>query len=165
MTDTAVMEKPNIIYSKRYIPGGKISEELEEKVNKALKNYSDTSLKLTQLQKGIPDDYAILEVYVVGSLLRGVDDSDVDLYIKTKNTDRISGGNYASISDLIKTTSFKCLCESKPKTEWVDIYVGTIGPSKEHFEQKYNYNITEQVLHLIKQYNKSLLETKKEINP
>lgn len=164
MVKAAVMEKPSIIYSKRYIPNGKVSKELEEKVNIALNTLSAISSEVIRTLRDDTENYLIEGVYVVGSVVRGVDDSDVDLYIKTKNTDRRGIGDYKTISDFIKVASFESLCKNKSKTEWVDLYIGTTCPSKEHFEQKYNYNITNQVLHLIKQYNKSMMETKKEPN-
>lgn len=148
-----------IVFSSKYLPKGKITELLNFKIDEALSHYKKAVDILSHLAednslefnfKG--EDALVKDLYIVGGLLWGRNESDIDLYIQTINT------NYQA-DHTLKLMHFKDYCEGKPKIDWVDVYIGKKLPSQDNFLGKPNYRITSKVRQLLQKHK--LLKTKK----
>lgn len=133
-------------FSKKYLPNGKVSEKLSDKIDKAFSFIEDTWDFFMKKENFVVNSFDINKVFVVGSLLRGVDNSDVDIYFQMPNLD-------PEVYGFLKTSSFYFLCKDKPKTEWIDTYFGRNEPGKGSFRGKEIYDITDQVENRIEDYN------------
>lgn len=140
-------------FSKRYLPDGKVSEELSDRIDKAFEFMYDIRDFLMKKQKTndsfhfrIINSFLIDKVFVVGSILRGIDNSDVDLYFQIPNLD-------PDIYGFLKTSSFYFLCKDKQKIEWIDTYFGRERPGEGIFRGKEVYDISDQIKKRIENYN------------
>ena len=144
--------KTEIVFSKKYLPHGKVSDILRFQLDLALADYRTAVNTLERMSsdrlvefKFKNEDALIKDVYIVGGLLWGRNDSDIDLYLQIYNTDIQS-------EHALKVMHFKSFCENKPKPEWVDIYLGKGLPSQDNFLGKPNYKITKQIKDVLIKY-------------
>ena len=138
-----------IEFSTKYLPDGKISQILKLRLDQALEHYKTAINTLERLSQDESlefdfslEDALVKDAYIVGGLLWGRNDSDIDLYLKTYNT------NYKA-DRALKFMHFESFCKYNPKTDWVDLYLGKKGPSRDNFEGKPNYRITNQIRNLL----------------
>ncbi len=156
MTD---LKGKEIIFSERYIPDGKVSRELEEKLTtglSALKDFMELFFKKRKGKDETPSNYELCEIYSIGSILRGRDTSDVDFYFRTRNT----GVEYNNVA---KTALHFLLNKDVEKHDQIDVYLGSEEPNITGFFAGWpKHNITNQVSPLIESYNSSIEELVKE---
>ena len=128
-------------FSEKYLSKGKISDLLRFKLDEALGLYRIVLNNLDRLNSdgSLEFDFnleqaLVKDAYIVGGLLWGRSESDVDLYLQTYGT------NYQT-DRAIKLMHFENY-KNKPKQEWVDLYLGRGLPSQDNFLGKPNYRIT-----------------------
>lgn len=138
--------KTRPIKNTRFIlKNGKTTGLLRASLEDVLVTYVDTSKFWAEKRKKNLPDYQIRDVFIVGSLLRGNDNSDLDLLLIASKIDQ---EDYR----LFKQVLAQLFYINRPKTGAVDVF---IRPYDE-FPDRNSFEITSQVRDLLEKYNKLL---------
>ncbi len=136
-----------LIADTRYLlKTGAVTPKLRGIVDNVLSQYVEAARFLANLRTRHLDDYIVREAYIVGSIVRGVDDSDLDLLFLA---DKIDQDDYRVTKQVLSMLFFNNI----PKPLAVDIYV---RPHDE-FPEKPSFEITKQVKDLIDKHNRDLM--------
>lgn len=144
-------KKCQIKYDGRFLDKhGKATPLLKKDIKISLNCLESIVGCILKTKKGNPSSFGIRDIFVVGSVLKGSTESDIDLYMRTEGTD-------VATNDLLKLNSFYMLCEGKNKNDWIDLYFGTEIPNTTgYFKDKPKYCITDQVKEEMKKYNENI---------
>lgn len=126
----------------KFIKNGKITDLLKSALEDILKEYIPIVKFRAERLGRQDDDYTIREVYVIGSVLLGNNNSDLDLLLIANKIDQ---EDYRFIKGLLSEIFFNNL----QKADAVDIFVRPY----DEFPERNHYQITDQVEDLLKKYN------------
>ena len=127
--------------------GGKVTDKLRRDLSDVLLCYSEAAAFWADKRAKPREDYTIREAYIVGSTIRGIDNSDVDLLLIP---DHIEGDDYRFFKLVLAQTFFV----NRPKCLAVDVFV---RPHDEYPERP-SFEITGQVKDILDNYNQRLKE-------
>ena len=131
----------------RYVTrGGLVTPLLKNKLEEVLGHYVDVALFWSSKRGKSRSDYTIREAHLIGSVLRGVDNSDLDLLLVA---DKIEQQDYKFIKMYLSEIFFNNV--SKPLA--IDVF---IRPYDE-FPERGSFEITDQVKGLLKKYNSNII--------
>ena len=138
--------KQNPTRNTRYLTKqGKVTPLLKQQLEEILKSYVETAGFWAGKRGKINEDYAIREAFIVGSLLRGNDQSDLDLLLIGNKLDH---EDYRFLKQVMAQGFFV----TRPKTEALDVYVRPY----DEFPDRPSFEITSQVKYLLDRYNREL---------
>ena len=129
---------------------GRITKKLERSLEGVLRSYVETVKFWAEKREKPLEDYIIREAYIVGSILRGNNLSDIDFLLIANKIDQ---EDYRFIKHVMANEFFV----NRPKTEAIDVYVRPY----DEFPERGSYEITDQVEAMLNRYNKKLSDSEK----
>ncbi len=139
------MRKKPTIETKFLTRDGLVKKKLKDIISDVLKDYTDcVKFWHEKRNKGV-SDYLLREVYIVGSVISGEDNSDLDLLIIGEKLD---GEDYR----FFKQVMAQLYWTNRKKSGAIDIY---IRPHDE-FPEKPSFEITSQLEEELKKCNDSI---------
>lgn len=126
---------------------GIVTPRLRRDLSDVLLAYSDTAKFWADKKPSERQNYTVREVYIVGSTLRGVDYSDLDLLIIPDKIDYEDGRFFKMVLAQIFFTN-------RAKSIALDLFVRP----HDQYPEKPSFEITPQVRDIIDKYNQHLLD-------
>jgi len=140
------MKKRPVSNTRYLLENGMVTSKFRSKLAEVLGHYVDiASLVADKRQKHL-EDYRIREAHVVGSVLRGIDDSDLDLLLIA---DKIDQTDYR----IVKTVLSELFFNNIPKQLAVDVFVRPY----DEFPDRGSFEVTSEVREILKDYNDRLI--------
>ena len=125
---------------------GEVTERFRESLERVLTEYVPTVVFWSERTGKPLSDYRIREAHVVGSILEGNDESDVDIMLIANHMDE---EDYR----FIKVVMAKLFYSNRIKTEAVDVFVRQYDA----FPERNSFEITNQVKPLLDRFNSKLV--------
>ncbi|MEK6856717.1 MAG: nucleotidyltransferase domain-containing protein [Nanoarchaeota archaeon] len=137
-------QKP--IKNTRYLTKeGKVTSLLKQHLEEVLQAHIDASTFWAGKRNKPREDYTVREAYIVGSILRGNDESDLDILLIGNKLDQ---EDYRFLKQVLAQSFFV----NRAKTVAVDVFTRPY----DEFPEKPSFEITSQVRHLLDTYNRKL---------
>ncbi len=131
----------------RYIhKDGTITDLLKSSCGIVLNEYIDTVLFWSKKRNKLSREYAIKESYIVGSILDGNDQSDLDIMFLAQKIDE---EDYRFIKMVMAERFFN----KRDKILAIDVFVRPYDA----YPEKHSFDITDQMRSLLKPYNEALM--------
>jgi predicted nucleotidyltransferase len=131
----------------RYLhKNGQVTSLFRKTCAEVLREYTEFSRFASKRLQRDSEDFNIREAYVVGSVLRGVDNSDLDLLMIAN---KIDNNDYKLIKQYLSQIFFNPFY----KSEAVDVY---IRPYDE-FPDKPRFEVTAQIRDLLEFWNRQIV--------
>ncbi len=121
---------------------GEVTPAFSLALEKILLKYSDMAVFMADKLNRPRSDYIIREAHIVGSILSGRDDSDLDILLIANKIDH---NDY----NLFKNFLAQAFFNNRPKIEAIDIFVRPY----DEFPERPSYEVTKQVIRTIDKYN------------
>lgn len=121
---------------------GEVTPAFSNALERVLLKYSDLSRFLADRLSKPREDYIIKEAHIIGSILSGVDDSDLDIMLIANKIDQ---NDYSLFKNFLSQAFFN----NRPKIGAIDVFVRPYDA----FPERPSYEVTSQVRKVLDKYN------------
>ena len=124
---------------------GNVTSLFRSALEEVLTAHSEASYFWAPRRRKPLSDYEIREVHIVGSILRGNDESDLDIMLIASNIDQ---EDYRFLKMVLAQSFFS----NRPKTQAIDVFVRPY----DEFPERDSYEVTAQVGSILRKHNRLL---------